>query len=172
MGSKASVPCSEGQSAIQSYLVPIEGHQHPLRSRSERRPAIQASTHLATELIFLKDPRESPSCPNFIFWENNMEWPLGSFLLLQWGPERVNDLPRVTASGLTESYTCSKIGNRTQEVRVRGVRGWKDIQVFTEKEFLKWTWKNGVMPSHCRLHKEGLGTRKRKENGQIAEDEN
>lgn len=39
-------------------------------------------------------------CPHLIVGENNM----GYFVLLQWGPERANDLPRVIAWRLVESY--------------------------------------------------------------------
>lgn len=70
-GSKASMSCSESKCPIRFYLVPTMGHQHPLRRRGERGPAIQGSTHMAAELVLLRDS-VWPHCILILYFEKIM----------------------------------------------------------------------------------------------------
>lgn len=99
-----------------------------------------------------------------------MQWSLDSFIFLHWGPKRGNDLTKVPASELAESYV---LHNQKQEMKVRGARGWEDIKSL-HREKIVWAEPRRMVWCHpdCRMHGKGLGTRRRKENRQVAEDKN
>lgn len=66
-GSKASMSCSESKCPIHFYLVPTMGHQQG----GERGPAVQGSTHLAAELVLLRDS-VWPHCILILYFEKIM----------------------------------------------------------------------------------------------------